>query len=231
MIVAFAVSTVALTAVLASGWLLLSLRRSQDRIADRVEAAARRLAAKHAVPTAPTVPASPSAAATSEPVRMAQDFALPDLDGRIVVSARPAGGRQADLAQLHRPQVRPLLRVARRHRRLGARLRRPPDRRHHQRRRPEPEPAARPRVRAGHGAAPAGARDRGSPRAADDPGGHPDRPRRPHDGLDHRRPPRAPVGRLRPRAGRATPGGESRSRRCASARRWASCAGPTSTAT
>ncbi len=58
MIVAFAFSTVALTAVIAHGWLLLTLRRSQDRIADRVEAAATRWAAKQAAPTAPTAPAA-----------------------------------------------------------------------------------------------------------------------------------------------------------------------------
>ena len=44
----------------------------------------RRWAATRAAPAAPASAAAPAAAVVSEPVRMAQDFALPALDGRIV---------------------------------------------------------------------------------------------------------------------------------------------------
>jgi thiol-disulfide isomerase/thioredoxin len=75
MLVALAFSAVALTAALLYGWLLLNLRRSQGQIVARLDVLVRRLA---------TTQATPAAVATVDPVRVAQDFALPALDGRTV---------------------------------------------------------------------------------------------------------------------------------------------------
>src|SRR5690349_3667433 len=74
MIAAFGFSAFALTATIFYGWLLLHLRRSQDRIVARLDGVVNRLAAHHAA----------AASVTADPVRVAQDFALPALDGRIV---------------------------------------------------------------------------------------------------------------------------------------------------
>lgn len=76
MIVHLALSGVALTAAIVYGRLLLSLRRSQDGIAARLEGAASRLAVKQA--------ASRTGAATAEAPRLAPAFALPALDGKTV---------------------------------------------------------------------------------------------------------------------------------------------------
>src|SRR5262245_50571185 len=74
MIAAFGFSAFALTVALFYGWVLVHLRRSQDRIVARLDGVVHRLAAQQAA----------AAAATAEPVRVAQDFVLPTLDGRIV---------------------------------------------------------------------------------------------------------------------------------------------------
>lgn len=84
MIVALAFSVVALTAALLYGWLLLNLRKSQDRMFARVDSLAGRVTAKQAAPPVAIAPAAPAATVTTEPVRMAQNFRLPALDGRIV---------------------------------------------------------------------------------------------------------------------------------------------------
>jgi thiol-disulfide isomerase/thioredoxin len=77
MIAALGFSAFALAATLFYGWLLLHLRRSQDRIVARLDGLAHRLAAQRAAAAAP-VPVP------SGPARLAPDFALPALDGRIV---------------------------------------------------------------------------------------------------------------------------------------------------
>jgi thiol-disulfide isomerase/thioredoxin len=75
MIVALSLSTFVLAVALFYGWLLLNLRRSQDRIVARVDGMVSRLAAKQV---------ALAAAATTDPARVAPNFALPAVDGRIV---------------------------------------------------------------------------------------------------------------------------------------------------